>query len=89
MPITPEQQAAIVQLAREHGQDTTNQQIADTYGVSRQRIEAILLAAGIVKPRRATLLSCQKPRCKRKFRGTKQYSGAKARYCDNHRGRKQ
>jgi hypothetical protein len=84
--LTLDQQNEIVRLATENAEDITNQQIAYQYGVSAERIRQIVKAHGAHKPRKlGQLHDCQAKRCKRKFRGTKSYSGHKARYCTKHR----
>lgn len=84
--ITPAQQEDIVQFATENAEDVSYREIADQYGVSAERIRQIVAEYGAHKPRKlGRLYECQKADCSSQFRGTKKYSGHKARYCNQHR----
>jgi hypothetical protein len=87
----------IVQYARTHAYDLTNAEIGEHFGVTGERIRAILKRHGYVKPKKAATYNCEyrgvmgttKPRhrqCRRTFTGTKAYSGREdAKYCPKHR----
>lgn len=86
MTITTEQQNEIVRLAAANAQDMSNAEIGSLYGVSSERIRQIIASHGIVKARKlGREHECQKPGCRRRFRGVKDYAGHKAVYCHKHR----
>jgi hypothetical protein len=78
----------ILRYAKANAYDMTNADIGDRYGVTAERIRAILKRAGYVKPKKASLYACQKPKCNRSFRGVGTYSGSKAIFCSKHRLRR-
>jgi len=88
--LTDEQKQQIIDLAKGNAHDISNAEIGELYGISAERVRQILAAAGEVKPRKqGTIYECKKPKCKRRFRGTKRYSGHKAKYCNAHRNVKE
>ena len=79
----------ILRYAKANAYDLTNSEIGAHFGgITAERIRAILKRAGYVKPKKASLYACQKPKCKRQFRGVGAYSGSKAIFCSKHRLRK-
>jgi len=84
--LTDEQKQQIIDLAKGNAHDISNAEIGQHFGISGERIRQILAAAGHTKPRKqGTIYECKKPKCKRRFRGTKRYSGHKSRFCQKHR----
>jgi len=76
----------IVRLAIENAHDISNAEIGKPFGVSGERVRQIVMAAGLVKARKlGAEHECQKPKCKRRFRGVRDYSGHKAILCHLHR----
>ena len=76
----------IVRLAIENPNEITNRELGERYGISGERVRQIISDSGEHKPRKlGALYDCKKAKCKRKFRGTRSYSGHKARYCNKHR----
>lgn len=86
--LTDKQKADIVADAVANAHTRSNTEIGRPYGVSDERVRLILSEAGITKARKlGTLHTCKHDGCTRTFRGTKTYSGHKARYCEQHRGK--
>lgn len=76
----------IVRLATENPNEVTNRELGERYGISGERVRQIVANSGEHKPRKlGALHDCQKAKCKRKFRGTRSYSGHKAKFCNKHR----
>jgi hypothetical protein len=76
----------IVRLAIENAHDISNAEIGKPFGVSGERVRQIVKAAGLVKARKlGAEHECQKPKCKRRFRGVRDYAGHKAILCHLHR----
>ena len=79
----------ILRYAKANAYDLTNSEIGAHFGgITAERIRAILKRAGYVKPKKASLYACQKPKCNRSFRGVGTYSGSKAIFCSKHRLRR-
>jgi hypothetical protein len=84
--LTDEQKQQIIDLAKGNAHDVSNAQIGKHFGISGERVRQIVAASGQHKPRKlGAVYECKKPKCKRRFRGTRQYGGGKARYCHKHR----
>jgi DNA-binding Lrp family transcriptional regulator len=76
----------IVRLAIENPNEITNRELGERYGISGERVRQIVKAAGQHKPRiLGAVYECKKPKCKRRFRGVRDYSGHKAILCHLHR----
>jgi hypothetical protein len=87
--MTSPRNTEIVRFAKANAYDMTNGEIGDRYGVTAERIRAILKRnGGWKKPKKSALYACQKPDCKRQFRGVENYSGSKAIFCSKHRLRR-
>jgi hypothetical protein len=75
--LTETQQREIIRIATENAHDISNAEIGKPFGVK---------AAGLVKARKlGAEHECQKPKCKRLFRGVRDYAGHKAQFCNKHR----
>lgn len=84
--ITEQQKIDIIRLATSNAHDVSNAQIGKHFGISGERVRQIVAASGQHKPRKlGAVYECKKPKCNRRFRGTRNYSGHKARYCHKHR----
>tara|TARA_R110000751_G_scaffold195566_2_gene300967 strand:+ start:1238 stop:1510 length:273 start_codon:yes stop_codon:yes gene_type:complete len=86
--MTSPRNTEIVRYAKANAYDMTNGEIGERYGVTAERIRAILKRNGYKKPKKASLYACQKPGCQRLFRGVGKYSGEKAVFCSKHRLRR-
>ncbi len=87
--ITQLQRNHIAQLATDHGEEYSLRELADTVGVTRERVRQILAELGIKKARKlGKLHDCKHDGCTRKFRGATGYSGVNATYCHQHRTRR-
>ena len=80
--ITEQQKIDIIRLATSNAHDVSNAQIGKHFGISGERVRQIVAASGQHKPRKlGAVYECKKPKCKRRFRGTRQYGGGEGRYC--------
>lgn len=83
---TTKRDSEIIRIASQNAQDVSNAEIARRYNISHERVRQILKANGIVKGRKkGSIYMCRRDGCARRFRGTRQYGGGKARYCHKHR----
>ena len=81
MPLTSKQLADIVRVAADDALDISLPEIGAKFGVSGERVRQVLEAHGITKARKlGKLYQCKT--CTNQFRGTKRFSGEKARYCN-------
>ena len=84
--LTETQQREIIRLAIENAHDMSNAEIGKPFGVSGERVRQIVMAAGLVKARKLGVEhQCQMAKCKRRFRGVRDYAGHKAILCHLHR----